>query len=151
MTSLSNCTACTGHWTHWSQTRTHITWHANRKRRALHAVCTCTRSRLINGHIAQTGPAHTQFTSRQLLWWAGRKESLSGHKYVQRQDIQLAIPSPVEASPIAFLPLPCNSCKRAVHTDKNKPCTRAHTAQAYNTHTTRRDKEGISNKMKITS
>lgn len=136
------------HWTH-----THTTWDANKKRHAPHAqgVVLSTRA-----HITNRPCAHT--VHKQWLWWAGRKRSLSGHKYVQRQDIQLAMPSPAEASLIASptpctLP-PCKSCRRATHTGRSMAlhmCTQSTDMKYTHGEGCGGVKEGMYYKMKMTS
>ena len=71
------------------------------------------------------------------------RASLSGHKYVQCQDIQLAIPSPAESlADCFFCTFPATHAGVQYTQQKTRPCTHACTAQDYNAHTVRGVKGG---------
>lgn len=115
---------------HWS-TQAYTTWY----------LCTCTKVwSYQHAHITehkQTLRTHSSLPDSGCDEPAERA-SLSGHKYVQCQDIQLAIPSPAESlADCFFCTFPATHAGVQYTQQKTRPCTHACTAQDYNAHTVR--------------
>lgn len=77
------------------------------------------------------------------------KTGLPGHKYVQPQDIQQAVPFPVEASTTAFCPFPATRAGMRYTQTKTWPRTHACRARAHDTHTAEGSEEGYLTKWKL--
>ena len=122
-----------------SQTAMHMQDHWSTRANTTCYLCTCTTVwSYQHMHIAehkQTLRTHSSLPDSGCDEPAERV-SLSGHKYVQCQDIQLAIPSPAESlADCFFYTFPATHAGVQYTQQKTQPCTHACTAQDYNAHT----------------